>query len=63
MVLALTPKQAGRNLGIFETNKLASTHLAGALMAFYVDIEFTGRTCTLIFFAYYCFYILFRDYS
>ena len=46
MVLALTPKQAGRNLGIFETNKLASTHLAGALMAFYVDIEFTGRTCT-----------------
>ena len=46
VVLALTPKQAGRNLGIFETNKLASTHLAGALMAFYVDIEFTGRTCT-----------------
>jgi hypothetical protein len=46
VVLALTPKHAGKNLAVFETNKLASTHLASALMAFYVDIEFTGRACT-----------------
>jgi hypothetical protein len=62
VVLALTPKQAGRNLGIFETNKLASTHLAGALMAFYVDIEFTGRTCTPSFsLPIIVFHILFCD--
>lgn len=47
LLLSLTPKQLGRKLNLYEANKLAATHLPAALMAFYVDIEFTGSTHTL----------------
>jgi len=43
VLLSLTPKQADK-LDIYGANKLASTHLPTALMSFYVDIEFTGRS-------------------